>query len=79
MAHACINMNDSGNISRKSRLRPALLLAAVLAAVLTLSYCGRDGLSAYELAVKNGLTGVGEAQWVESLKGADGHDGKDGA
>ena len=31
MAHACINMNDSGNISRKSRLRPALLLAAVLA------------------------------------------------
>lgn len=79
MAHACINMNDSGNISRKSRLRLALLLAAVLAVVLTLSSCGRDGLSAYELAVKNGLTGVGEAQWVESLKGADGHDGKDGA
>lgn len=35
---------------------------------------GNDGKSAYEIAVKNGYTGT-EAQWLASLKGADGADG----
>nr|MBP8762214.1 hypothetical protein [Acetoanaerobium sp.] len=43
-------------------------------------YCcdGKDGLSAYEVAVANGFVG-NEAAWLLSLKGADGADGADGA
>ena len=33
---------------------------------------GNDGKSAYEIAVDNGFTGT-EAEWLESLKGADGY------
>lgn len=42
---------------------------------------GKDGLSAYEVAVANGFVGS-EAEWLLSLKGTDGipgTDGKDGA
>lgn len=38
---------------------------------------GKDGLSAYELAKENGFVGT-LAEWLESLKGADGQPGKDG-
>jgi hypothetical protein len=38
---------------------------------------GRDGLSAYEIAVNNGFKGS-ETDWIYSLKGLDGRDGKDG-
>ena len=39
--------------------------------------CGEDGLSAYELAKKNGLAdGMSEQEWLESLKGRDGTQGK---
>ncbi len=38
---------------------------------------GKDGLSAYELAKENGFIGT-LAEWLESLKGADGQPGKDG-
>ena len=38
---------------------------------------GENGLSAYELAVQEGFTGS-LADWLESLKGADGKDGVDG-
>ncbi|MEO5291911.1 GH25 family lysozyme [Limosilactobacillus sp. WILCCON 0053] len=38
---------------------------------------GADGKSAYEVAVANGYTGT-QAQWLASLKGADGTPGKDG-
>lgn len=38
---------------------------------------GENGLSAYELAVQNGFTGT-LAEWLESMKGADGVNGKDG-
>ena len=37
---------------------------------------GADGKSAYEVAVANGYTGT-QAQWLASLKGADGKAGKD--
>lgn len=36
-----------------------------------------DGDSAYEVAKKNGFEGS-EEEWLDSLKGADGQDGKDG-
>lgn len=48
---------------------------------------GGDGLSAYEIALRNGFEGT-EEEWLESLKGEDGYtpvkgvdyfDGKDGA
>ena len=38
---------------------------------------GKNGLSAYELAKENGFVGT-LAEWLESLKGADGLPGKDG-
>ena len=38
---------------------------------------GKDGRSAYEIAIENGFVGT-TAEWLESLKGRDGIDGKDG-
>lgn len=38
---------------------------------------GVDGKSAYEIALDNGYEGS-EAEWIESLKGADGKDGTNG-
>ncbi len=38
---------------------------------------GKDGKSAYEIAVEHGFVGT-EAEWLESLKGADGKDGVNG-
>lgn len=38
---------------------------------------GKDGKSAYEIAVENGYTGT-EKEWLASLKGQDGKDGVDG-
>ncbi|MDE5582229.1 MAG: hypothetical protein K2J08_00795 [Ruminococcus sp.] len=38
---------------------------------------GKDGLSAYEIALENGFVGT-VSDWLESLKGADGLPGKDG-
>lgn len=38
---------------------------------------GKDGLSAYEIAVKNGFVGT-VSEWLESLKGSDELPGKDG-
>lgn len=38
---------------------------------------GKDDRSAYEIAIENGFVGT-VAEWLESLKGKDGIDGKDG-
>ncbi len=38
---------------------------------------GKDGKSAYDIAVEHGFTGS-ETDWLESLKGSDGKDGVDG-
>ena len=38
---------------------------------------GKDGKSAYEIAVEHGFTGT-ENEWLQSLKGADGKDGVNG-
>ena len=47
----------------------AICIVLIIAIVATFAACsdGTDGLSAYEIAVKNGYTGT-EAQWLESLK-----------
>jgi len=41
------------------------------------TFGGEKGLSAYEIAVKNGFSGT-EAEWLASLKGSDGKSGADG-
>lgn len=38
---------------------------------------GKDGKSAYEIAVENGFEGT-EEEWLASLKGSDGQNGQDG-
>lgn len=38
---------------------------------------GKDGKSAYEIALENGFVGT-ETEWLESLKGANGKDGQNG-
>lgn len=63
----------------------ALLLALLMLLATTLTSCEQltaiiapdNGLSAYEIAVKNGYVGT-EQEWLESLKGADGANGVDG-
>ena len=39
---------------------------------------GRDGFSAYQIALANGFTGT-EEEWLDSLHGKDGKDGANGA
>ena len=54
-------------------------VCAVLCAVAcAIGVTGCAGKSAYEIAVENGKTGAQtEAEWIESLKGANGADGED--
>lgn len=53
------------------------VIVLVIIALFSLCACQQGGLSAYEIAVKNGFEGT-EAEWLESLKGADGMDGTNG-
>lgn len=54
------------------------LCAIVCAAVCAVGFASCSGKSAYEIAKENGMTAAQtEAEWIESLKGADGKDGKD--
>lgn len=55
------------------------IICIVLCAVFimpVLSACAKDGLSAYDIAVKNGFEGT-EQEWLLSLKGADAPDNSD--
>ena len=52
-------------------------LIASLVLAFSACYTAQDGLSAYEIAVKNGFVGS-ESEWIESLKGKDGIDGENG-
>ena len=66
--------------SRVTKLLSLTLTALLLLSTLALfSACqnGADGLSAYEIAVKNGFQGT-EIEWLASLHGKDGEDGKNG-
>ena len=49
---------------------------AVKSTVINSDQAGRDGLSAYEIAVRTGQTTAStEAEWIEELHAADGADG----
>lgn len=51
-------------------------LALALFTLIGISACSEEPISAYEIAVKNGFIGT-EAEWLLSLKGADGEKGED--
>ncbi len=62
--------------SFKKTLVAMLIVLATALTLITATSC-TQGLSAYEIAVKNGFEGD-EAAWLESLKGENGKDGEDG-
>lgn len=66
----------------KKIFKYAVIPTLALITIFSLASCngkdGNDGLSAYEIAVKNGFTGS-ELEWLESLTGQNGSDGADGA
>ncbi len=60
---------------KKIRISSIIVLAVFL--LLLLTACNENGESAYEIAVRNGYTGS-EMEWLLSLYGTDGKDGKNG-
>lgn len=51
--------------------------ALTLTTLLSLTACTKETvINAYDIAVKNGFVGT-EQEWLQSLHGADGEDGKD--
>ncbi len=61
---------------KKRFLTVAAVIVTVLVLLTALSSClAFPGASAYDIAVKNGFSGT-EAEWLASLKGADGADGE---
>ena len=61
----------------KRNLLVTIIACLTLAACVFMTSCASIGLSAYDIAVRNGFTGT-EEEWLLSLKGNDGTDGKDG-
>ncbi|MGN1097026.1 MAG: hypothetical protein ACI4QU_04225, partial [Christensenellales bacterium] len=72
-------MKEKRCVLKKSTILIVLTIILISLSLFALAACdsGSAGLSAYEIAVKNGFTGT-ETEWLESLKGTDGKDGKDG-
>ncbi len=73
------NINLKGFSNMKKKTLSALLSACILLGTFMLGGCavsgmgGKDGKSAYEIAVDNGFTGT-EVEWLESLKSTVGKD-----
>ncbi len=57
-----------------NKLKALLLIFILLPFSLVFVACGTNGLSAYEIAKKNGFVGT-EQEWLESLKGENGDNG----
>ncbi len=59
-------------------IKSILAVGACLALAVGFTACefGQSKLSAYDIAVQNGFVGT-EQEWLDSLRGADGKDGKD--
>ena len=53
------------------------IMATLCAVMLLGSLTACQAESAYDLAVKNGFKGT-ETEWLESLRGNDGQNGRDG-
>ena len=81
-----INLDCGGKIIKKAieeiMKKRITCIVAVIMIVLTMSVLfvacnGKDGKSAYDLAVEQGFEGTLE-EWLESLKGVNGQNGLDG-
>lgn len=70
-----LHIRPSGFESENSNVPPTPDLYQQL--LQKISEKGKDGKSAYEIAVEHGFAGT-ETEWLESLKGVDGKDGCDG-
>ena len=70
-----LHIRPSGFESENSNVPPTPDLYQQL--LQKISEKGKDGKSAYEIAVEHGFVGT-ETEWLESLKGVDGKDGCDG-
>ncbi len=70
-----LHIRPSGFESENSNVPPTLDLYQQL--LQKISEKGKDGKSAFEIAVEHGFVGT-EAEWLESLKGVDGKDGVNG-
>ena len=60
-----------------NKLKYIICFILLVPCLLLFSGCDNSGLSAYDIAVKNGFKGT-EQEWLASLQGDDGKDGKDG-
>lgn len=70
-----LHIRPSGFESENSNVPPTPDLYQQL--LQKISEKGKDGKSAYEIAVEHGFVGT-ETEWLESLKGVDGKDGVNG-
>ena len=70
-----LNIRPSGFKGENSNVPPTPDLYQQL--LQKISEKGKDGKSAYEIAVEHGFVGT-EAEWLKSLKGVDGKDGVNG-
>lgn len=70
-----LHIRPSGFESENSNVPPTPDLYQQL--LQKISEKGKDGKSAFEIAVEHGFVGT-ETEWLESLKGIDGKDGCDG-
>ena len=70
-----LNIRPSGFEGENSNVPPTPDLYQQL--LQKISEKGKDGRSAYEIAVEHGFVGT-ETEWLESLRGADGKDGLPG-
>lgn len=70
-----LNIRPSGFEGENSNVPPTPNLYQQL--LQKISEKGKDGRSAYEIAVEHGFVGT-ETEWLESLKGVDGKNGTDG-
>jgi len=70
-----LNIRPSGFDGENSNIPPTPDLYQQL--LRKISEKGKDGKSAYEIAVEYGFVGT-ETEWLESLKGVDGKDGVNG-
>ena len=68
---------SSDNINATINTGDTIVDVQIYETILGGDVSGRDGKSAYEIAVENGFVGT-EAEWLASLKGKDGINGIDG-
>lgn len=59
-----------------NKLKSLFVILLLFPCLMVFSACGKNGLSAYEIAKQNGFSGT-EQEWLDSLKGKDGIDGTD--